>query len=61
MVSNDMPQMIVASNCKVCGAEPLCYGSIGIGCPCCENRVVFPDDDDGTYADAIIKWNKINE
>mgnify|MGYP000080440083 FL=1 len=56
-----MPQVIVAKNCKVCGAEPVCYGSIGIGCPCCDDRKVFPDDDDGTYEDAIIKWNEINE
>lgn len=53
--------VIVAKNCIRCGAEPVCYGSIGIGCPCCSDWVAFPDDEYGTYEDAIIKWNQMNE
>lgn len=54
-----MTEVIVAKNCRVCEVEPVCFGSVCIGCPVC-GRKAYPPTDDGTYEDAIIVWNEMN-
>lgn len=55
-----MAEVIVAKNCRVCDAEPVCYGSVAIGCPICGRKAYPPEPDDGTLEDAILVWNEMN-